>query len=316
MDLQAHTQMPRSSEIQILKHSWGIWGLLSAAAVYVVFLVQVAALMSSGAVGAFLGLMLLGYVVLAIFISAMIFGHDRRMLRDALAFRRYYPFQTFGYILNEFPYTFACADANVLREVIETMDRDLTLNLGWDSYQVMKLVDKDPRLTLEDARSFLGWRGGKTKRGGSIHLLARASQKGKICNLHWWLTAAGVIDAGRVRVFLAWSPFTLLFWIIPWLRGYYNVAAALRQPYTSFYEHLDIETSATSASRVCMDALINVLNKHGIDTSELKMQMNTVVNNNQTINNSGNLSLGNLFQGALNLVGAGAGGAQGAPKRG
>lgn len=311
MDMQAHTQIPRSSEIQILKHSWGIWGLLSAALMYIFFGAQTLALMSSGVGGAFWGILLLVYAALAIFVSAIILGHDRRMLRDALAFRRFYPLQGFGYTFNEFLYTFACSDANVLREVIETIDRDLTLNLGWDGYQVMKLKDNDPRLTQEDARSFLGWRGGKTKRGGSIHLLARASQKGKICCLHWWLMVAGIIDAGRVRSFLAWSPFTLPFWIVPWLRGHHNVAAALRQTYASFYENMDVVTVATSARRVCMDALINVLNKHGIDTSELKMQMNMVVNNNQMINNSGNLSVGNLMQGARNLVGGGGGG--GAP---
>ena len=313
MDERGQTQIPGASEPQILKPSWGFWGLLGAVLVYLWLLGNLMGLAYiGGGLGAFLSVLALLYICGAILLAAAIFAHDRRILKDALIFKRNKPFEGFGLTAVEFQHVFAVKDPNVLREVIELMDREITTNLGWDPYKVMKLTDEDKRLAQRDARSFLVWRGGKTKRGGSVFLVARPSQKGAICSMQWWIVLSGVIDNGAVRVYLAFAPFTLPFWFIPWLRGHRNVAAGLRRVYNSFYEIMDIVTSAKSAQKISFDSLIAVLNKHGIDTSELKLQAFNVINNNQiSINNSSNVGLNNVVQGARNLV-APAAGAQGA----
>lgn len=169
--------------------------------------------------------------------------------------------------------------------------------------------DEDPRLRQPDVRSFMGWRSGKSKRGGSIHLIVRASQKGSICNIQWWVLVSGVIDDGDVRVFLAWAPFTMPFWIVSWLRGNYSTAVELRRPYRSFYEATDMSTAAKSVRKICIDVVIKVLRDNGIDTSDLVQVANVVVNNNQTLNSGGPLSIGNLVFGDRNLVGGASGGA-------
>ena len=303
MSLDYQTQIPKSSEPQILKHSWGIWGLLFAALNYLFIAVTLIAqaFLGRGIGGWLILFAVAGYIAVSIVAAMLIFAHDRALIRDAQVFRRYYPFNALGAQAGEFQYVFSCPDPNVVRDVIEKMDRDININLGWDHYEVMKCTDADRRLIQRDARSFLAWRSGKSRRGGSVVLLARASQKGTVCSVQWWVLFSGVIDKGRVRVFIANAPFSLPFWIYPWLRGRHNVAAGLRQLHSSFYESMDIITLVKSVQKICLDALITTLEKHGIDISDLKDQVASVMNISIA---GGQNTFGNVVQGHRNTVAA------------
>jgi len=95
-------------------------------------------------------------------------------------------------------------------------------------------------------------------------------------------------------VLLATAPIAMPFWVMARLKQELDLASSARTVYDAFYNSLDVVTDARSLHTLVFDALVDTLDKHGIDISDLKLQRAQVMN--ITISGGGRARFGNIIQ--------------------
>lgn len=131
-----------------------------------------------------------------------------------------------------------------------------------------------------DSRKFKLIESQKTMRGGQISLLAKVERFEKIYNVKWWTLFTGIIDSGSIKMLIVLSPITLPFWIRSRLEGTSNLVSKIRKIYKSSYETQDLVVMAVSINKLMIEALIENLEKHGIETTDIKEIKPNLVNIN------------------------------------
>lgn len=107
------------------------------------------------------------------------------------------------------------------------------------------------------------------------------------------------MDHDKQFNFVAWSPLTIWFWIIPYLRKEYDVLSHIRTVYAAAYNDHDVVTQIRCLHDTVFNAMVSVLEGHDIDTSDIKAQRMQVMNISIS---GGRVNMGNVVQGAMNRV--------------
>ena len=79
----------------------------------------------------------------------------------------------------------------------------------------------------------------------------------------------------------------------------YDVLNRVRTVVASFYNDIDIVTSLRSIHETVFDTLVEVLDRHEIDTSNLKVQHAQIMNISVS---GGKVQFGTIVQGAMNKI--------------
>ena len=130
-------------------------------------------------------------------------------------------------------------------------------------------------------------------------LILSQSSFGAVRSFDWRVVVGGYVDKNAKFNLIAYSPFTLLFWIIPYIKRETNLLNRVRTVYSSAYNDIDVSTQVRSISETVFDAMVLALDKNGIDTSDLKAQKLQTMNINIT---GGKVNMGNVVQGAMNKI--------------
>jgi len=88
----------------------------------------------------------------------------------------------------------------------------------------------------------------------------------------------GFVDRNKKVSLLARAPIALPFWIWSYFKQELDIASSVRTAYDAFYNSLDIVTDARSMHTLVFNALVDTLDKHGVDISDLKLQRAQVMN--------------------------------------
>lgn len=224
----------------------------------------------------------------------------RRGKRGADRFKVYGPFRSYGHPVAEFQHVFHYRE-NILAEMTDLMGERMTVNLGFPAFEPKEITDADNELTSPDARLFHIAQGNPNQRGTRLSLVLHTEVCEGTQSVKWWILMSGYVDKNRLLLYLALAPLTTPFRIVPFLKGDFNPLDKVEGHYSSTYNSLDIVTAARFLQETVFGALIDCLEKHGIDTSTLKQQRANVMN--ITVS-GGQPSFGAVVQGAMNKVAA------------
>jgi hypothetical protein len=209
------------------------------------------------------------------------------------SFNKNYPFGYFGRTLGSFQHVFHHS-YSIEKDIYSAIEEELKSKTPIKSVKSIAIIDTDSDLKNCEQRSFIKAESEPTSRGTTITLLLNQSNFGSIRTIQWRVLAGGYVDKNSEFNLIAYSLFTLLYWIGPYLRGEADVLGRVRAVYTSAYNDMDVATQVRCLHEVVFDAMIAELKKNGIDTSELKLQKMQVANMNIS---GGKVNVGNLVQG-------------------
>ncbi len=216
-------------------------------------------------------------------------------------FRKSFPLSPFGASYGDFEHVFYHS-RKLESEILETVIRELKKKTPVQSIDPLTITDSDRDLKSRESRLFLRADAGQTQRGTTITLAMQMTSFGSMQSVHWWVLGGGYIDRNKRFNFAAYAGLTLWFWIIPYLKDEYDMLSHLRTVYPSSYNSMDITTRVRCVHEAVFGAMVMELEKHGIDTSDIKVQRAQVMN--ITVS-GGKLNVGNLVQGAKNRIAGG-----------
>lgn len=216
-------------------------------------------------------------------------------------FKKSFPLKYFGQAYGDFEHVFYFS-RNLESEILETVIRQLRKKTSVQSIDPMTITDADRNLKKPESRLFLRADAGQTARGTTITLIMKMTSFGNMQSVQWWVLGGGYIDRDKRFNFVAYAALTIWFWIIPYLKKEYDLLARVRTVYPGSYNSMDVTTRVRCLHDAVFEAMVEQLDKNGIDTSDIKMQRAQVMNIKVS---GGQLSVGNLMQGAMNRVNQG-----------
>jgi len=222
-------------------------------------------------------------------------------------FNKNYPFGYFGRPLGSFQYVFHHS-YSIEKDIYSAIEADLKGKMPITSVKSVSIIDTDPALKNCEQRSFMKAESEPTSRGTAITLILNQSNFGSMRTIQWRILAGGYLDKNSTFKLIAYSIFTLFFWIGPYLRGEVDLLSRVRTISSGAYNELDVSTQVRCLHEVVFDAMIAELAKNGIDTSELKLQKMQMMNINIS---SGKVNMSNVVQGAMSKIGEVVKGTQG-----
>lgn len=213
-------------------------------------------------------------------------------------FKKNFPFKRYGEVVGSFQHVFShekILDCNLFKSI----ESELTSKTPIGALSTVAITDIDGDLEAPEERTFIKSQSGQTKRGTSITLILYQSSFGKMQSIQWRVLAGGYIDRNKKFNLIAYSVFSLLLWIIPYLKKEFDLLGCVRTIYPGAYNDMDLVTQARCIHEAVFDAMINELDANDIDTSDLKAQKMQIMNINIS---GGKVSMGNVVQGAMNKV--------------
>lgn len=222
------------------------------------------------------------------------------------SFSKNFPFRYFGHAFGSFQHVFSHA-YSIEKDVCSSIEAGLKAKTPITMVQGLSIVDTDPELRNCEQRSFLKAESAPTSRGTAITLILNQSSYGLMRSIQWRVLAGGYLDRNAKFNLIAYSLFTILFWIRPYFKRETDLISRVRTIYSSAYYDMDVATQVRCIHEVVFDAMITELDKNGIDTSELKVQKMQAMNINIS---GGKVNMGNVVQGAMNKIGGVAKGAK------
>jgi hypothetical protein len=282
---QEGTQMNIQDAVKV-KNKVKIKSLLSATLIHLTLAIMT------------VGISLILLLITGLVTSALLKKEISQASSGSNTFKKNFPFQSYGEVVGNFQHVFSheqILDKN-LYNAIET---ELTTKTPIDKLSSITITDVDTDLEATEGRTFIKAESGQTKRGTSITLILYQSNFGKMQSIQWRVLAGGFIDSNKKFNWIAYSLFSLSFWIIPYLKKEFDLLSRVRTIYPGAYNDIDVMTQVRCIHEAVFDAMINELEANDIDTSDLKAQKMQTMNINIS---GGKVSMGNVVQGAMNKV--------------
>jgi len=251
----------------------------------------------------FLTIATFGIVLIVLLIAAIISNSICNKEVEAAnsnsnSFKKNFPFKYFGDSFGDFQHVFYHKE-ELEKEIINSINNELSIKTPVTSLEPVSIRDIDNNLNSPEEKNFLIAGAGKTKRGTSVTLAINLSKFGSMQSIRWWVLAGGYIDKNKRFNFIAYSPFTILFWIIPYLKKEYDILSKIRSNYFSSYNEMDVITQIRCLHEAVFSAMVAELEKNGIDTSDIRAQKMQVMNISIS---GGKVNMGNVVQGAMNKM--------------
>ncbi len=238
--------------------------------------------------------------VIAGFITSWLLEKDINEAKStANRFNRNFPFRHFGRAFGSFQHVFNHA-YSIEKDINSAIENELKTKTPIKAVNPLSIIDADPDLNNCEQRSFIKGESAPTTRGTSITLILNQSSYGSMRSIQWRVLAGGYIDKNAKFNLIAYSLFTILFWIRPYFKRETDLISRIRTIYSSAYNDIDVGTQVRCVHEEVFDAVSTALDKNGIDTSDLKVQKMQAMNINIS---GGKVNMGNVVQGAMNKIG-------------
>ncbi|WP_088329402.1 hypothetical protein [Lacimicrobium sp. SS2-24] len=245
-----------------------------------------------------LGLSLLLLLIFGTLTASFINRETRHATASSNTFKKHFPFNSYGQVFGSFQHVFVHSK-NIEQSMFTAIESELISCTPIKSLERVTITDIDPDLTDIDERHFIKASSTPSARGTALTLILNQSQFGQMQSIEWRVLCGGYIDKNKKFNFVAYSLFSFLFWIQPYIRREYDLLTKIKTIYSSAYNDMDVMTQIRCIHDAVFNAMIKELEKHDIDTSELKAQKMQVMNINVS---GGRVNMGNVVQGAMNKV--------------
>jgi hypothetical protein len=245
-----------------------------------------------------LGIWLIIFPLFCLITSTLLRNDIDEAVASAKNFNKTLPFKYYGQVYTHIQHVFH-HPINIEEDVFATIEQELKTKTPISGLQSITITDSDKDLLAPEQRTFLKGEANPTPRGTTLTLILNQSSFGAMRSFEWRVVVGGYVDKNAKFNLIAYSPFTLLFWIVPYLKRETNLLNRVRTVYGSAYNDVDVSTQVRSISETVFDAMVVALDKNGIDTSDLKAQKLQSMNINIT---GGKVNMGNVVQGAMNKI--------------
>ena len=213
-------------------------------------------------------------------------------------FKKNFPFRYFGQVFGDFQHVFSHSEI-IEKNLYAAIESELRDKTPINSLETITITDIDNDLSETEDRAFIRSSSTVTTRGTAITLVFNQTNFGKMQSIEWRVLGGGFIDRDKKFNLVAYSVFTFLFWIVPYVKREHDLLARIRTIYPGSYNDIDVVTQIRCLHDAVFNAMINELEKNDIDTSELKAQKMQVMNISIS---GGKVNMGNVVQGAMNKV--------------
>lgn len=187
------------------------------------------------------------------------------------SFNKNYPFAYFGETFGRFHHVFY-HPYSIDKDINSAITLTLKAKTPITSVKTVSIIDTDPDLKNCEQRSFIRAESEPTSRGTAITLLLNHSNFGSMRTVEWRVLAGGYIDKNAKFNLIAYSLFTIMFWIFSYLKHGRGLLSRVRTIYPSAYNNMDIENQVRCLQEVVFEGVIAELDKNGVDTGALKRQ--------------------------------------------
>ncbi len=245
-----------------------------------------------------LGIWLIILTVVTLITSTLLRNDIDEAVASSKNFNKALPFKYFGQVYTHIQHVFH-HPINIEEDVFSTIEQELKTRTPIKELDAIAITDSDKDLLAPEQRVFLKGDANSTERGTTLTLILNQSSFGAVRSFEWRVVVGGYVDKNAKFNLIAYSPFTLWFWIMPYIKRETNLLNRVRTVYSSAYNDVDVSTQVRSISETVFDAMVLALDKNGIDTSDLKAQKLQTMNINIT---GGKVNMGNVVQGAMNKI--------------
>lgn len=245
-----------------------------------------------------LGLALIPAVLIWLIAASISAKEIRAVSESATDFKKSYPFRYFGLSHGDFVHVFQHADGLEVK-LLDAIQAELCVKTPASDLRQITITDVDKDLRQPESRKFHIANSPTTRRGTTVTLLLRFASFGTMQSIQWWVLGGGYVDRDKRFNFIAYAPITIWFWILPYLRRDHDLLTRIRTIYSSTYNHFDLETQVKCLHEAVFTALIDELDRNGVDTSNLRVQRMQAMSINIS---GGRVNMGNIVQGAMNKV--------------
>ncbi len=233
------------------------------------------------------------YVGAAIAIGYRLLDNDLKQTKSQmLRFRRFRPLTPYGTVLLDYQHVFNHPE-DLEQPILTELSSEIARYQLMPPLQPVDITDRDRRLHAPETRRFMISQIAQNHRGTELTLALRFQSRGGAQAVQWWVLGEGMADINRTLVLLASAPLRLPFWIYAKMRDDLDLGTKVQTVYDSFYNWSDVLAVVKSTHAVVLDSLCNVLEKQGIDISDLKNQRAQVMNINVS---GGRVRFGNVVQ--------------------
>lgn len=253
-----------------------------------------------------LGISLVLQLVFGLITNSMIKKEIVEASSSTNKFKKNFPFKYYGQVFGSFQHVFSHSES-IEKKLYDAIEFELQDKTPITPLASVTITDVDNDLSKDEDRIFFKASSKPTSRGTAITLVLNQSNFGKMQSIEWQVLGGGFIDRDKKFNLITYSLFTFIFWIIPYLKKEHDLLARVRTIYPGSYNDSDVVTQIRCIHDAIFNAMINELEKNGIDTSELRVQKMQVMNINVT---GGKVNIGNVVQGAMNKVASSAMGAR------
>jgi hypothetical protein len=238
------------------------------------------------------------YVAGCMFIAnQMIAGAESRQTQEnTLEFSKYHPATVFGEEWKRFFHVFRSPES-IHQEIIQRMTEALVTQLGCEPLKDTTVTDIDRDLPRPETRVFNVGIAPKTSRDSRFHFMCSLSRNLRITCVRWWVYVLGQRDPNKVFWRYALAPVQVPFVCLAYRRREFEPLHGLTSVDPGFFNQVDIATRTREIEFIAFETLIETLEAHGIDTSDLKLARANALTIN--VSGQGNASIGNIMQGAF-----------------
>lgn len=247
------------------------------------------------------GVALIIYIIVCIAITAYMISESKNKLHSRdIEFCKTGAFDNFGFELAIFSHEFT-HDKNITDELVSNISTQFKNKLNAEKLHEIKFTDTDTSLKYPETRTFYKSSGHTTTRNISITFICMFTATSQVQGVLWWILSSGIRDINKVAYTYIFSPLIIPLVFIKYAKNKYTPTTGLMSIPSGFFNEIDIATKAREIQLVAYETLINTLESHNIDTSDLKAQKSSTLN----INVSGkNTTIGSIAQGAHNKIAA------------
>jgi hypothetical protein len=184
--------------------------------------------------------------------------------------------------------------AEKMNQTVETASMERLAMPGITAFGTIDIIDK--RL-ISDKRSFLKVVY-QTMRGSQLSHFVHYAVNGKSIVAHYYTYIRGATKWHDVFHFVFFSPLTIWFWGIPWLKNQCSILSMISRTEANSFDAIDLTTFYESSYYVLLDETRAFLKEHGLLTDEVaQVIFNNISNNNSqniSISRSRNVSMGRI----------------------
>lgn len=245
------------------------------------------------------------YVVACIFLARQfILNAESRRTGKAVEFSQSGAANALGSEWGSFHHVFYSTEP-VIEAFRVALGNALKVKCGCPELEEIVFKDVDRELPSPESRSFFRTTAAETFRKTGFVFLCTFTTTANVQGVRWWILVSGLRDPNKRFWRYVFSPISVPFIVIPYIRRRYDPLNGLTTVYPGFFNSIDILTRTREVQFVAFETLVEVLDSFGIDTTDLKQQRGNILNINVT---GGQTSFGSVVQGAMNKVTGAVGG--------